>query len=102
MQTSKFLYLGKKNKNMAEPEYRLIPKGTQIFSINNQTNFITTQDEIIEIKHKGIEGEHIFCELKQLLFNIPGYIPTLIGKGKDEWSLRYSKTEPYSIPDGNF
>ena len=76
-------------------EYRLIPKGTKFWSIKNQTTIMTDIDEIVEIKHTCIGNDVIFVEPRQLLFNIPGYIPTLIGRGTDEWELSYKQTLPY-------
>ncbi len=83
-------------------EYRLIPKGTEFWSINNQSVLMSCSDEIIEIKHTCYGIDTVFVVPKQLLFNIPGYIPTLIGKGKDEWSISYSKTRSYSVPEPQF
>ena len=31
-----------------------------------------------------------------------GHIPTLIGRGTDEWQLSYSKTLPYIVPEAQF
>lgn len=83
-------------------EYRLIPKGTKFWSIKNQTTIMTDSDEIIEIKHTCYGNDTIFVEPKQLLFNFAGFIPTLIGRGSDEWEISYSKTLSYEIPKPNF
>lgn len=83
-------------------EYRLIPQGTEIWSISNQTTFNITQDEIVEIKHTCIGSDYVFIEPRQLIFNIPGYIPTIIGKGRDEWGVSLSKTIPYKVPEPQF
>ncbi len=80
-------------------EYRLIPKGTVFWSINCQTELITRKDEIVEINQRCTgELDIIFVLPKQLIFNAPGFMPTLIGKGVDEWMLNYSETLPYTIP----
>lgn len=78
-------------------EYRLIPKGTEFWTIKNQTMFSSKQDEIIQITHTCHGNDVIFGEPKQLIGEI--LYPTLIGKGLDEWSLNYSKTESYKIPN---
>lgn len=80
-------------------ENRLIPKGTKFWSIKNQTQIMTDEDEIVGIKHTCIGSDVVFVEPKQLIFNIIGYIPTLIGRGSDEWKLNYSKTLPYVVPE---
>jgi hypothetical protein len=88
--------------NIKIGEYRLVPQGTAFWSINNQTNLISTKDEIVEIKHTCFADNLIFVKPKQLLFNTIGSIPTLIGKGTDEWELSYSQTLPYTIPEPQF
>jgi len=80
-------------------ELRLIPKGRQFWSIKNQTSLTSNEDEIVEIKHTCYGSDQVFVTPKQLLFNIPGQIPTLIGKGVDEWGISYSKTLPYTVPE---
>lgn len=87
---------------MKAGEFRLIPAGTKIWSIKNQTTLITEKDEIVEIKHTTFMNDVVFVELKQLLFNLPGHIPTLIGKGTDEWELSYKNTKHYEVPAPNF
>lgn len=57
------------------------------------------EDAIIEIKITCIGSDVVFVEPKQLIFNMIGYIPTLIGRGTDEWELSYSKTLPYAVPE---
>ena len=79
-------------------EYRLIPCGTIIWSIDAQTNLATTKDEIIEITHTTCYGDLIFVKRKELLFNLPGHIPYLIDSGTDEWELCYRVTSKYEIP----
>ena len=83
-------------------EYRLIPKGTPIWSIHNQLSITLSDDEIIEITNTVMLSDYVYGIPKQLLFNIPGYIPTLIGRGRDEWGISYSQTEPYSVPKPQF
>ena len=87
-------------------EYRLIPKGIKVWSIKNQTNIMTDEDEIVEVKHTCVGSDTVFVQPKQLIIGgIPGLIggiPGLMGRGTDEWVLSYSKTLPYSIPKPNF
>lgn len=78
-------------------ELRLIPKGTEFWSIKNQNIIMLTQDTIVEIKQ--VSMDIIFVIQKELIFNITGYIPTLISRGYDEWEISYSKTLPYNIPE---
>lgn len=60
------------------------------------------EDVIVEVKHTCMGSDVVFVEPKQLIFNMIGYIPTLIGGGTDEWELSYSKTLPYTIPEAQF
>jgi len=83
-------------------ELRFIFAGTKVWSICNQCTISFDEDKIIKIKHTGYPSNIIFVEPMQLLFNLPGHIPTLIGRGTDEWSLNYSDTLPYTIPEPNF
>jgi len=83
-------------------ENRLIPKGTKIWSIANQATIMLDEDVIATVKQTCFGGDAVFVEPKQLLFNMPGYIPTLIGRGDDEWTLSYSKTLPYTVPEPQF
>jgi len=87
---------------MKNGENRLIRKETKLWSISNQANIILDEDTIVTIECTTIGSDSVFVKPKQLLFNFPGYIPTLIGRGVDEWSLSYSKTESYDIPQAQF
>lgn len=80
-------------------EYRLVPKGTKFWSISNQTMILLDEDAIVEIKHTCYGSDGVFVKPKQLIFNMVGFIPTLIGKGTDEWQLGYSQTLPYIVPE---
>ena len=83
-------------------ENRLIPKGTKFWSIKNQTNILLDENAIVEVKHTCIGSDVVFVEPKQLIFNMIGHIPTLIGRGTDECELSYSKTLPYTVPEAQF
>lgn len=83
-------------------EYRLVPKGTKFWSISNQANISLDEDVIVVVKHTCTGNNLVFVEPRQLIFNIHGYIPSLIRRGVDEWSLSYSKTLPYVIPERQF
>lgn len=72
----------------------LLKAGSEIWSIANQTTFILKNDTIIEIVNKS--GG--FVSPKQLLFNIPGYLPKIIDSGTDEWCVDLSNAEPYEVP----
>jgi hypothetical protein len=84
-------------------KYRLVPKGTEFWSINNQSRLSNTDDQIVEIKHTTVMNkDYVYVKPMQLLFNLPGHIPTLIGQGQDEWGITFSKTLPYEIPSPDF
>ena len=63
--------------------YLLIPKGKQVWNIEFQSNISFEEDQIVELTHNIYSGDYGYGKLKQLLWNIPGFIPTLIDKGKD-------------------
>jgi len=82
-------------------EHRIIPKDTIIWSIKAQTSMRTVKDEVVEIKHIGLEDDSlIFVVAKDVGFNVCGYEPYVTGRGTDEWTLDYSATLPYEIPQG--
>ena len=83
-------------------ELRLILKDTLFWSIKNQTMISTNEDEIVELKHTCYGSDYIFVKPKQLIFQCPGSIPGVIGRGSDEWGIDYSKTLPYKIPEPQF
>lgn len=83
-------------------EIRKILKGTQVWSIANQTLIGFNEDQICEVTHTCIGNDTVFVEPKRLAWNLPGQIPTLMGRGTDEWSVSYSKTEPYQVPKPQF
>lgn len=78
---------------------RLLPKGTEVWSINNQANIIITKDTIVEIKHTVFgNDDYVYVQPKQVIFNMVGFIPTLIGLGCDEWGILYSQSKKYNLP----
>lgn len=83
-------------------ELRLVPKMTPFWSIANQRMILIDQDCIVQVKHTCFGSDTVFVAPMQLIFNIPGYFPTVIGIGSDEWELGYSKTLPFEIPKPTF
>jgi hypothetical protein len=83
-------------------ELRLIQKGSSVWSIMNQANIILSEDCIVKIAHTCHGIDVVFVKPMQLIFNIPGHIPTIIGKGQDEWSINYNNTESYKVPEPQF
>jgi len=75
-------------------DFRTIPAGSSVWSICNQSDIIVTKDIIIEITHTSTIDDIIIAKPKQVLFN-----SALIGLGKDEYCLGYSKTKPFKMPD---
>lgn len=57
------------------------------------------EDAIVKVKHTCIGSDEVFVEPKQLIFDMIGQIPMLIGSGTDEWLLSYSETLPYTVPE---
>jgi len=92
---------------MNKPEvgkYRLIPKGTVVWSIDHQTNIMFEKDEIVKITNTVIlDDNYFYGELSQCLFNFPGFIPGMIGKGSNAGiGIRFSETKPYEVPKPQF
>lgn len=83
-------------------ELRLIKAGSRVWSIKNQANIILSEDSIVKIAHTCYGNDAVFVKPMQLLFNLPGHIPGVCGRGADEWSLIYSNTEPYEVPAPQF
>lgn len=83
-------------------QLRLLKSGSKVWSISNQANIKLTEDSIVKIKHTCYGNDGVFAEPMQLLFNLPGYIPTIIGKGRDEWSFLFEDSIPYEIPSPQF
>ena len=82
-------------------DYRLLPKGNKIWSIALQKNVIFEENIIIEVTNT-IFGDKtcFFGKMKVLLFNYPGYIPTLINTPNgDVGTININKTLPYKIPE---
>lgn len=90
------------NINSMENKLRLIKAGTEIWSINNQANFIIKEDMIVEITATCYSSEVVYVKPMQLIFNFPGHIPTVIGRGRDEWGVDSGKTELYEVPSPVF
>lgn len=82
---------------------RTVPKGTRIWSIHNQAYMILDEDAIVEINHTICGSEDwVYGEQRQVIFNHPGFVPTVISKGKDEWGFLLSDTTPYEVPGPQF
>lgn len=83
-------------------QLRLIKSGSQVWSISNQAAIILAEDSIVEVKQTCYGNDAVFVKPMQLLFNIPGHIPGVIGRGTDEWSISYKNTEHYEVPPPQF
>jgi hypothetical protein len=85
-------------------EYRLIPKGVVVWSIDHQSNISFEKDEIVKITTTVIlDDNYFYGELSQCLFNAPGLIPGMIGKGSSAGlGIRFSETKPYEVPKPKF
>jgi len=82
--------------------YLLIPKGKQVWNIEFQSNISFEEDQIIELTHNVWSGNYGYGKLKQLLWNIPGFIPTLIDKGKGEIGFNFEGITQYIVPKPTF
>ena len=55
-------------------EYRLVPNGSEIFSINNQLNFTLTNDVVVSITNTCNDSTIVFVKFGE-------------NRGTDQWSL---------------
>ena len=78
-------------------EYRLIPKGQMVWSIGLQSVISFDEDKIIKITNTCIDSDQIFGTIQLVLFNFPGFIPS-IHETKNDVSLSYNNTESYILP----
>jgi len=86
------------NKNEIKiSDYRLIPSGSGLWSIDLQANIYFKKDSIVEITNT-IYGtdDYFYGKIKELLFDIPGFIPTYIDKVNGNIGIEFSKTLPYT------
>jgi len=88
--------------NFKEPtfnvgDYRTLPKGTTVWSIEYQTHIVFEQDEIIEVTHTTVYGDLFFGKLKQIIYQ--HMFPGLIDKGDGEIETLFSKTTDFKMPE---
>lgn len=83
-------------------DIRIIPKGTPFWSISNQEMITMSNDLIIQVTATCCGSDYVFAKPMQLIFNLAGYIPTLIGKGTDEIGISLSNTIEYEVPKPTF
>lgn len=86
------------NEEIKIGDYRLLPKGESLWSIALQHTITFDKDVIIEITNSTGSSSY-FGEMRTLLFNLPGYIPTLIKNINGDVLVDINKTTPYQIPD---
>lgn len=80
-------------------EYRLIPKGAKVWSIALQENVKFEKNLIVRITNTtGKSSDGVFGQLGEVLYELPGCIPTLVEKSNGDVSFSYSKTKPYKLP----
>lgn len=80
----------------------MIKAGMEVWSIKNQAMIILKNDSIVEIKHTCHGNDVVFVTPMQILFDFPGMIPGICGKGTDEWSIDYKKTKSYKVPKSRY
>lgn len=76
--------------------YRLIPKGTSVFSIALQENIIFEKDMIVQNDGQG------FGKLMMILFNALGCIPGITTKTNGDISFDIKKSKPYTVSKPQF
>lgn len=74
----------------------MIKAGSKVWSISNQANIILVEDSIVEVKHTCHGSDAVFVKPMQILFQHT--IPSICGRGKDEWGVSYENTEHYEVP----
>ena len=85
-------------------KYRLIPKGTLVWSIALQESVRFDKDMIVQLTNGIINHQDAyFGTLQMLLFNMPGQIPTLLPKHNGEVGpFTLKETRHYSVPQPQF
>ena len=74
-------------------DYRTLPKGTEVRSIEYQTMISFGDDEIIEVTHTTVYGDLFFGKLKYLTGQT--MFPGLIDKGSSEIETCFSKNNRF-------
>jgi len=82
---------------MNKGDLRLIPSFTKVWSDTNLMHVVLTKDVICQITMVH-NNDVIWVRPMELIFNAPGQIPAIVGKGQDTWQLEASKTKSYEIP----
>jgi len=78
-------------------DHRILPKGTEVWSIEYQTNISFKEDEIIEVTHTTVYGDLFFGKLKQIIGQT--MFPGLIDQGSAEIETLFSKTTDFKMPE---
>lgn len=78
-------------------DFVLVKAGTEIWCIDIQLSIIIVRDLILKVSATTYDNLTIFGIHQELLYNIPGFIPTLLGS-KDEYHVRVDDVNPYEIP----
>lgn len=95
-----------KIKYMKRPKvgkYRLIPKGTVVWSIGLQLNIQLVTDEVVKITNTVYcHDDYFYGTLQLVLFNCPGMIPGVLDKHNGDVGLLHSNTRPWKLPKPQF
>lgn len=65
-------------------------------------SYNSVKQQLEDFKNNKYSGDYGFGKLKQLIFNIPGQIPTLVDKGKGEIGFTFEEITKYSVPSPIF
>ena len=80
-------------------DYRLIPKGTEIWSITLQERITFNKDYVVKITNTIHGNDDSFFGILQLELSMH-MIPSLIDKTHGEVTTSLSETEEYELPSG--
>ena len=78
-------------------DYRILPRETEVWSIEYQTRLSFVEDEIIEVTATTVNGDLFFGKLKQIIGQT--MLPSLIGKGSGEIETYFSLTKDFTMPE---
>lgn len=75
--------------------HKVIPAGTEFWSIKNQMVLLSNEDIIVEINHKVYTGRYVYVKPKTISGT---YVRDLAAQGIDEYGINYDKLISFVMP----
>lgn len=79
-----------------------LPAGTTVWSIALQEEVKLNRDILVKINQTCIGSSAVFVSKQELLYNLPGYIPTLLDHMKVEFGVQIDKLISFTMPVPQF